>query len=227
MTHQEKKDCVILLHGLRRSHRAMKPLEKFLKNVGYEVVNLSYPSTTGNIKELADIYVAKSIEAAQTFSPQKLHFVTHSLGGILVRQYFQEHILPMESRVVMLGPPNQGSEVVDFFMKYSPLRWLFLLLHGPAGKELDTQPHSTPNQLAPIHSSRVEIGVIAGSKSLDFWFYGLFSGKNDGKVSVERAQLKEMKDFLVMPCTHPFIMMNTQVLNQVEHFLQHGSFSKK
>ena len=211
-------ECVILLHGMGRTSFSMRRLEKHLLKSNYTVVNFNYPSTSETIEHIAKFHIPAAITQCQHPSLKKIHFVTHSLGGIVVRQYLQTHTLPEGSRVVMLSPPNQGSEVADWLKPVSLYQWLT----GPAGQQLTTDHDSLPNRLAPVHA---EIGVIAGTKSIEPWFSWCMPGKNDGKVSVLRAKLKEMKDFLEVPHTHTFIMNASDVIEQVEHFLIHGTFS--
>jgi hypothetical protein len=139
------------------------------------------------------------------------------MGGILVRQYLQSNPIPELGKIVMLAPPNHGSEVVDNLEETS----LFQDIIGPAGRQLSTRANSKPNTLEPIPGT---IGVIAGSVTSDPWFAWMFTGPNDGKVSVESARLDEMTDFLVMAHGHTFIMNHNDVVEQVLFFLEHGKF---
>jgi pimeloyl-ACP methyl ester carboxylesterase len=147
----------------------------------------------------------------------KIHFVTHSLGGILVRSYLSRHTIPNLGRVVMLGPPNQGSEVVD---KLGSWR-VFKKLNGPAGNELGTDKNSTPNKIGPTNFC---VGVIAGDRSINWINSLLIPGRDDGKVSVERTKLAGMSDHIVLHATHPFLMRNRAAIRQTLHFLRTGRF---
>jgi len=213
----EKDDWVILLHGLARTNRSMVKLEKSLSEQGYNVINMDYPSTKHPIEFLAEEYLGRIIERYGEMPHSKIHFVTHSLGGIIVRYYLKHHHLYNLGRVVMLSPPNQGSEVVDH-MKDTPI---FKKINGPAGQQLGTDKNSVPLMLGPVE---FELGVIAGNRTFDPLFSMLIPGPDDGKVSVKRAKVDGMADFLIMPHSHTFIMHKEDVIEQVIHFLEHGSF---
>ena len=202
-----------------RSRLAMLRLQKHLQSLGYWVWNQSYPSTSFAIEYLSSSVIPQTIEACRSQSDRRgsIHFVTHSLGGILVRHYLQQHTIDELGRVVMLGPPNKGSEVVDKISSWPFFRWST----GPAGQQLGTDPASIPNRLKRIDA---RIGIIAGNRSSDPWFSGLFKGKNDGKVSVESTQLEEMSDFLEMNVGHTLMMWDRRVLKQVAYFLKEGRF---
>lgn len=213
--------CVILLHGMGRTHRSMKKMARHLVDEGYRVVNLDYPSTGASIETLSEGVVAGTVQSCKLECPSaRIHFVTHSLGGILVRQYLQTHRLPPGSRVVMLSPPNQGSEIVDLLKDFFLYRWVM----GPAGQQLGTAADAVPNRLGPVD---VPVGIITGDSTLEPWFSSQMPGLDDGKVSVERARLAEMTDFLVVHQSHGFIMNDPQVIEQTIHFLEYGRFSKK
>jgi len=218
--HVQKNECVILLHGLARTPHSMKKLETFLAAKGYTVINAGYPSTREPVKALAEKYIPDALTACEKFQPEKIHFVTHSMGGILVRQYLQKQTLPQGSRIVMLSPPNRGSELTDYLKGL----WIYKWRNGPAGQELGTDPRSVPNTLKPVNA---EIGVITGNRSFNPVFSQLIPGQDDGKVSAERAKLREMRDFIVIPATHTFIMNHPQAMRQILSFLEKGKFLHK
>lgn len=213
-------DTVVLLHGLARSARSMRPMARALTAAGYRVCNLDYPSRRFAIEVLANAYVLPAIRACSSDSTRPLHFVTHSLGGILVRQLAVSAPELRLGRVVMLGPPNGGSEVVD---KLGGLG-LFSWLNGPAGAQLGTDPHLPPTALGP---ARFELGVIAGTRSINWVLSSLIPGRDDGKVSLDHARLAGMRDFLVVPVSHPFVMSNRTVIRQTLSFLAHGAFEQE
>jgi pimeloyl-ACP methyl ester carboxylesterase len=209
-------DSVILLHGLARSDRSMKKLEMALLEKGYSVHNVSYASTRKTIKQLAEDAIGPVLKSCS--AEHKLHFVTHSLGGILVRQYLSHHEIDNLGRVVMLGPPNKGSEVVDKLRNFPG----FHFINGDAGLELGTGESSVPNQLG---AANFDLGIIAGTRSINLILSRMIAGVDDGKVSVENTKLEGMHDHLEMEVTHPFMMRNSKVIEQVIHYLETGRFS--
>ncbi len=211
--------CVVLLHGIRRSKDSMLRIEDALKDANYIVWNEGYPSTKAPIQKLAATYVAKGVEFCRNQGASKIHFVTHSLGGILVRQYLQANAVPAGSRAVMLSPPNKGSVLVDKLKKYS----LYRRVMGPAGEQLGTDAASVLDRLAPI---AIEVGVIAGKSGLAPWFSPYIPGKDDGMVSIEQTKLPEMRDFIVIKSSHWFIMQNAQAVAQALYFLKYGKFKR-
>ncbi|GAB5521946.1 MAG: alpha/beta fold hydrolase [Rhodothermales bacterium] len=211
------EECVVLLHGLARSSSSMAPVERRLEAEGYHVVNVDYPSRESTIQDLAAEYVAEGIDACRTLDASRIHFVTHSLGGILVRQYLEGQALAELGRVVMLAPPNQGSEVVDDWKDAPGYAWL----NGPAGRQLGTDEHSVPLCLGPV---TYPVGVIAGTRTVNPILSRSLPNPDDGKVSVASTKVDGMTDHLEVPHSHTFIMRSATVLDQVVHFLQHEAF---
>lgn len=209
---------VILLHGLARTNRSMVKLEKTLSSHGYNVINVDYPSTEHPIEFLADKILSDVVEQYRKRPQSKIHFVTHSLGGIIVRYYLKHHVLSNLGRVVMLSPPNQGSELVDHLRD----NFVFKEINGPAGQQLGTDKDSIPLNLGPVD---FELGVITGNMSLNPVSSVILPGPDDGTVSVAGAKVDGMSDFLVLPHSHTFIMQSEDVIDQVIYFLEHGKFS--
>ncbi len=207
----------MLLHGLVRTHRSMRTMQTQLADAGYQVANIDYPSRHYPIRHLAQIALESGLEAYAKSGAETLHIVTHSLGGILVRQYAAMQDIPGLHRVVMLGPPNRGSEAVDR-LRYFPG---YYLLHGPAGGELGTRDTDLPKRLGPVN---FELGVIAGRRSVNLVLSSMIPGINDGKVSVHGTMIEGMQDFISLPVTHTFMMRNPKVIAQTLHFLRHGRF---
>jgi pimeloyl-ACP methyl ester carboxylesterase len=217
MTFAHASDGVILLHGLARSAGSMSKLEARLADAGHVVVNVDYPSRTAGIGKLSEEVISAALADPRLRSCDRIHFVTHSLGGILVRAYVAKFGIPKLGRVVMLGPPNQGSEVVD---RIGPWK-LFKSINGPAGGELGTGPDSLPNRLGPVE---FELGVIAGDRSINWINSAMIKGHDDGKVSVERTKVAGMKEHVVFHVTHPMMMKRRAVIDATLRFLETGSF---
>jgi pimeloyl-ACP methyl ester carboxylesterase len=211
------REGVILLHGLARTDRSMVKLASALERDGYVVVNVDYPSRTGTIEVLADSTIRRALEHPEIRAAQKVHFVTHSLGGILVRQYLKSRSIDRLGRVVMLGPPNQGSEVVDRLGDVA----LFGMINGPAGQQLGTGTGSVPNRLGPVP---FELGIIAGDRSINWINSAIIPGPDDGKVSVARTKVTGMKEHIIIHVSHPFLMRNEQVIGATLRFLRSGTF---
>jgi triacylglycerol lipase len=209
---------VILLHGLCRTSASMSRMANALEKNGYLVLNVDYPSRTAPVGELSEKVIGEALASEKLRDCPRVHFVTHSMGGILVRSYFAEHTDPRLGRVVMLGPPNRGSEVVDRLGSWG----LFATIHGPAGRELGTGGDAIPSRLGP---PGFELGVIAGDRSINWLNSLMIPGRDDGKVSVERTKVTGMKDHLVVHATHPFIMRNRRVIDATLAFLRTGLFT--
>jgi len=197
----------------------MSKMQRALRDAGYTVWNVDYPSRTALISRLADDAIGKAIAECRQNGATKIDFVTHSMGGILVRSYLARHRVPDLGRVVMLAPPNQGSEVVDALGGLRLFKWI----NGPAGNELSTGRDSLPNQLGP---AKFPVGIIAGDRSVN-WINSFFfiPGPDDGKVSVRSATLAGMTDFIIIHATHMFITYNNKVIQQTIAFLRNGKFN--
>ncbi len=210
--------CVILLHGLARTHNSMNDMQKALVNSGYEVINDDYPSRKYSVEVLSNKYIPPMLE--QCHGARHIHFVTHSMGGILIRYYLSNNAISNLGRIVMLSPPNQGSEAVDKLKWFPPFHWI----NGPAANQLGTDSNSVPLNLP---DADFELGIIAGNTSINWILSLLIPGADDGKVSVTNAQLTGSSDFIVLPHSHPFIMKRPLVIQNTLSFLKNACFLTK
>lgn len=206
---------VILLHGLARTSRSMRKIEKALQQAGYRTRNLDYPSRKFNITSLSEKVMSQALRDLP--SPMIVHFVTHSLGGILVRDYLQHHTIDNLGRVVMLGPPNHGSQIADWLQPYS----LYHRFFGPVAAELGTDK---TGRLERLGAANFDLGIIAGNRAFNILCAPFLPKPNDGQVTVDSTRLEGMNDHLCLPVSHPFMMNKKVVISQVIHYLQKGQF---
>lgn len=195
----------------------MERLENALTREGYFVVNHQYASRKNNIQALAAEELPIALEKCAVTG--KVNFVTHSLGGILLRQYLSVTTIERLGRTVMLGPPNKGSQVVDKLKEFPGYK----LINGPAGMQLGTDSESVPSLLG---RANFDVGIIAGTKSINLILSTMLPNPDDGKVSVESTKLEGMADHISIPVSHPFIMKNTLAIDQVIFFLSNGKFNR-
>ena len=213
-------DCVVLLHGLARTSMSMNPMQRALDDEGFETVNIDYPSRDYAVEELAEIAIPKGLSACRARDDiGRIHFVAHSLGGILLRQYLSQKEIAELGRVVMLGPPNQGSTAVDELQGFPGFDWL----NGPAGLQLGKGQGSVPLRLGP---AAFELGVIAGNRTIDPITSSVLENPDDGRVSVEDTKLDGMSDFVVVDHSHAFMMRMRRPIELTIRFLQNGSFGE-
>jgi hypothetical protein len=218
--HPGRPEAVVLLHGMGRSALSMKRIEWTLARHGYAVTNLSYPSTRFAVEDVVRRHLTPVLDSLQSVSPARVHFVTHSLGGILLRALLAERAIHGLGRIVMLGPPNRGSEIADALKPWRIYRWLT----GPSGQQLGTGRMDLPQTLA---EPDCEVGIIAGDRSLNPVLSRLLPRPHDGKVSVASTRLKGMSDFLVMPHTHTWLPWRRPVIRQIVAFLKTGRFERR
>lgn len=211
-------ECVVLLHGLIRTSSSMERMAEMLREEGFKTANIDYPSRDHTVEELAPMAVGDGLDVCRAEDGvETIHFVTHSLGGILVRQFLSENEIPELGRVVMLGPPNQGSAAVDQLGDVPGFDWL----NGPAGKQLGKGEDSVPLRLGP---ATFELGVIAGNRTIDPVTSAVLENPDDGRVSVEDTKLEGMADFVVVDHSHAFMMRMTRPIKLTIHFLRNGDF---
>ena len=209
-------ETIIVVHGLGRTSASMAILVSRLKLAGFRVVSFGYPSTSEPMEALVD-RLHTEVEVCCADEAEPVHFVTHSMGGVLVRSYLDRRPGLHLGRVVMLSPPNQGSEIIDAFAD-SPLLQRIV---GPAGSQLGTT--GFVSQLGPV---RFDLGIVTGDRSMNPLGSWLIPGPDDGKVGVEQARVEGATDFMVVSATHTFIMNRGTVAEEVVHFLRNGRFER-
>lgn len=210
-------DTVLILHGILRSSRHMRPLAAHLQQQGYRVVSMDYPSTRQPIDALAEGLQPQIRALAE--SSERIHYIGYSMGGLLVRVLLHQYRPANLGRVVQLASPNHGSEVADFLRKV----WLFRILFGPAGQQLGALPEYRAQLPQEVN---YELGIIAGNRSIDPISSALIGSENDGKVSIASTRLAGMKDHIVVPASHTFFPGNREVQRQTAYFLAHGMFDR-
>lgn len=211
------QDGVVLLHGISRTARSFEKMETALIGAGFATLNLDYPSRRKPLAALAED-VLPDIERFSDSIEGAIHFVAHSMGGLLTRAYLGKYRPSRLGRVVMLGTPNSGSEIADGLKNFAPYRAFF----GPAGQQLGTRRDAATHALLP--AADYPIGVIAGNRSIDP-LAGIFLPKpHDGRVSVANTKLEGMADHIVVPVAHPFLPGNAIAIAQALAFLRDGRF---
>lgn len=212
------RDCVVLLHGLARSSSSMDEMAEALDADGYVVANVDYPSRDHRIEVLAPMAIDAGLRRCRELgATERIHFVTHSLGGILLRRYTARNEIENLGRTVMLGPPNQGSNAADAMRNVPGFDWL----NGPAGLQLGKGEESVPLALG---KPDFEFAVIAGDRTIDPITSAVLEDPDDGRVSVSDTRLEGMGDFRVVHASHAFIMKDDEVIVLVRAFLESGRF---
>lgn len=219
MGNNQSKDLVVLLHGILRSKTDMALLSQFFKSHDYNTLNILYPSREKNLEELSD-FVREKIESCPDYDGDTtIHFVTHSMGGLVTRYYIAREKPTNLGSVVMLGPPNTGSEFADWLSETEVLAPIFKTIFGPASAQLSTKYKHLETEID------YPLGVIAGNASVNPLAPWILDGEHDGIVPVERTKIEGMKDHIVMQATHSFMMFNKSVMEQALYFLQNEEFN--
>ena len=211
-------ETVVLIHGLGRTPLSMRRLDVFLTRAGFRVVRYGYRSRSDDMATIvAGLQKQLGIWHARHDQPV-FHFVTHSLGGIVVRALLARESEVRIGRIVMLAPPNHGSEIIDFWRSKPWLRTFFGRVMGDVALSLHTGADSLPNMLPRLAERQVM--VIAGTRSIEPWFHPLFDGSHDGKVSLSSARLNDIAPVVSLPTTHTFLMNDARVRRELLGFLR-------
>jgi pimeloyl-ACP methyl ester carboxylesterase len=211
------QDGVVLLHGISRTARSFKKMETALIGAGFDTLNLDYASRQKPLATLAED-IRPAIERFAEDIDGSLHFVGHSMGGLLARAYLGKYRPKRLGRVVMLGAPNGGSEIAEGLKNFPPYRAFF----GPAGQQLGTQRDAATHALLPAID--YPLGIIAGNRSVDPLASIFLSRPHDGRVSIANTTLDGMTDHIVVPVAHPFLPSNAIAIAQTLAFLRDGRF---
>lgn len=213
-------DTVVLIHGLGRTRRSMWLVGMWLKFCGYRVTSIGYPSHRVSIAEAVERHIGPKLAELEFAEGSRVHFVTHSLGGIVFRAWAarRDPAFPL-GRAVLLAPPNRGSEIIDELNQWRWVRWLL----GPVSAELGTNADSTPNSLGPLPP---ETGVIMGSKDTLPFFRHLLGDESDGVVTISSSRGDGEADFALLPANHATIILQPAVFRAVHRFLRTGSFKE-
>jgi triacylglycerol lipase len=209
-------DYVVVLHGIARSAGSMENLSEYIEGRGYKILNVDYPSTDHSLEKLVE-KIRHQVTRFNQDKNRKLHFVTHSMGGILVRGLLNQYHPENLGRVVMLAPPNLGSQATDFWKD----NWLYQKIYGPAGQQLTTDQSRIKKFLGQVN---YELGIIAGDRSIDPLHSFIIPGPDDGKVGISKTMLEGMKDHKIIHATHTFIMNNPEAQKLAVSFISNGKF---
>jgi len=208
-------DLVILIHGLWRSLWAMDPMANFLNQEGeFHTINIPYPSYRKPIQDHAK-RIRQIIDEHNKGG--RIHFVTHSLGGIIARHLLCELTPAQTGHTVMLAPPNQGSEIIAWLDHWGPLKHTL----GPSGQQLRMGAVDAPP--LPPHA---RAAVIMGNQSILPFFRHLLDQENDGIVSVESGKIKGACEFQIIEADHTFIATHPLAQSMTLQFLQEGETGK-
>lgn len=206
---------VVLLHGILKSSKCMKSFEKAFLECNYKVLNIDYPSTKLDILSIVDFIKPQIIEFSN--SVDRLHFVGHSLGGLIIRTLLNQYNFTNLGRVVLIGTPNKGTKLADFFKNF----WLYKKLFGPAGQQLTTNQKDIKTSLGNI---KYEMGIIAGLFKYNFFTNLIIKSPSDGLVSIESTKTDGTKQHIIIPSEHLKLTKNKRVIEHTIKFIETGSF---
>ncbi len=203
----------VLIHGITRSSKCFRAMEPALHAAGFTTLGFDYPSTQVTIPECAK-YLRQFLESLD--GVEEIHFVVHSMGGLVVRAALAEHQDPRIRRMVMLGVPNLGARMANLVKNF----FAFKMIFGPAGQQLVEE---AAGLIPGLPTPNFEFAVVAGARGTPDGFNPLIPGDDDGTVSVAATRLPGAADFLTVPVLHSFLMSNTDVIAACRRFLETGA----
>ncbi|MFP4371241.1 MAG: lipase family alpha/beta hydrolase [Halanaerobium sp.] len=214
------KQKVILVHGYFKNEKDMFALKSKLEKAAFEVITINLPLTFKKLKSTLPLFkteVEKII--SESDAAEKIHFVGHSTGGILIRRFlavteYKDRI----GRIVLIAAPNKGSKLADFVKKYfKPFTDIF--------KTLSSIEHQNVRRLELAAAEDFEMAAIAGN-NCNLFLGRLLGKENDGRIRVESVEIPKLKDFVVLPYGHKDIHYQKQTANLVANFIEHGNFNE-
>ncbi|NBT13541.1 MAG: hypothetical protein EBS56_08175 [Planctomycetia bacterium] len=212
-------DAVIVLHGLGENRASMRPLVAHLRDrLDAAVMTVGYASPRAGID---DHGAALGRVVAGLPRTGRISFVGHSLGNIVVRRWMSlapPDDLARVHRMVMLGAPNQGSDLARMAARV----WLLTALsHGAARDLVLHWPEISKSLAVPA----CEFGIVAGGKGDGRGYSTLLEGDDDAVVRVAETRLDGARDFLLLPVNHAAMMKNPAVQQATSSFLETGRFA--
>jgi hypothetical protein len=209
---------VLLLHGHGRFGASMMVMARAARRAGYATLAPNYPYRR-SLEDIAD-WLAPRVAAFESSFEGPLHIVTHSLGGLVARISIAAHRPQRLGRVVMLAPPNGGSELADLLFRMKLARWIL----GGSGAYLRTD--RDPRHEALLGIIDYPVGVIAGDRPLLPLPFRLLPLPHDGKVSIAATRVAGLADHVTLPVTHTLMVYDRRVIAAAMAFLAEGSFSR-
>lgn len=217
------KPLVIVLHGIFRTSMSMALYDIALRCKGYDVLNITYPSLRHELPRLGEIVATKILKSKKFARASDIHFVTHSMGGVISRYVLggAETLREKTRSVVMLVPPNQGSEMADYAHNTKWMKPLFRFFYGPAGQQLLT------SYAVNYPAIGCKVGVIAGTRSANMLGKKIFETgiRHDGLISHDRMKIAGQSDLAEVRTTHTSILCSPHAIRETMIFLKTGRFS--
>lgn len=198
------KGAVVLFHGILNPNWAMSLMQRRFERAGYAVLNCSYRSFGQSLDQIAEASILR-LSRFQKSLPEHLplHFVGHSLGGVISRRIATTNEISGLRRIVMLAPPNRGSHVASFFGPYCKK---IVPVMDDIADRFDSYVNQLPATLP------FETGIIAADP--------------DFVVREESTHLENEIDFIKLPGPHGTLIFKESVFQQARHFIEQGRFRR-